>query len=183
MSDVMNPLEVPPIERPDWPRHAKGEYPILVAVQFDETGHVALDQAILLAATHGHAPLHVAHVVADTDVSGRGSALDRKEYALDDAQDKLRDWVNARLGENALPVQCHVRMGDVVETLFQLALDYDAEVIVVGTHGRKGIKRFAFGSIAQKLVAEARCPVLIASPRDYAGMSVTLIPDPPKPGD
>lgn len=180
MSDVMNPLEVPPIDRPDWPRHAKGEYPILVAVQFDETGHIALDQAILLAATHGHAPLHVAHVVDDTNASGRGAVLERHTTQLEDAQEQLQEWVTARLGENALPVKCHVRMGDVVETLFQLALDYDAEVIVVGTHGRKGVKRLAFGSVAQKLVAEARCPVLIASPKDYSGMSWTLIPDPPK---
>ena len=74
-------------------------------------------------------------------------------------------------------------MGDVVDTVFQLALDYDVEVIVVGTHGRTGVRKLAFGSVAQKLVEAARCPVLNATPRDYAGMSQTLIPDRPRIDD
>ncbi len=183
MSDTINPLEVPPIDRPDWPRHAPGEYPILVCVQFDDTGHNALEQAIRLAATHGRAPLHVAHIIADTSVSGRKSVITRHTNELESAERQLSEFVEARLGDRALDVKHHVRMGEVVETVFQLALDYDVEVIVVGTHGRTGVRKLAFGSVAQKLVEAARCPVLIATPRDYAGMSQTLIPDPPRLDD
>ncbi|MFO0646169.1 MAG: universal stress protein [Polyangiales bacterium] len=181
MTDTTNPLEMPPIERPDWPRHAPGEYPILVCVQFDETGHNALEQAIRLASTHGKAPLHIAHIVDDTSTSGRGAVIERHSNEFISAQHQLEDFVAERLGAHTLETRLHVRMGRVVETVFQLALDYDVEVIVVGTHGRAGVRKLAFGSVAQKLVEAARCPVLIASPRDYSGMSQTLIPDPPRP--
>ncbi len=181
MSDTINPLEVPPIERPDWPRHAPGEYPILVCVQFDDTGHNALDMALRLAETHGNAPLHVAHIVGDTSTSGRGAVLDRHSQEFEQALRALDEFVMARLRDRKVTVKQHVRMGDVVETVFQLAYDYDAEVIVVGTHGRTGVRKLAFGSVAQRLVEAARCPVLIATPRDFTGMSQTLIPDPPRP--
>jgi nucleotide-binding universal stress UspA family protein len=181
MTDTINPLEVPPIERLDWPRHAPGEYPILVCVEFDETGHNALEQAIRLASTHGRASLHIAHIVDDTNPSGRGAVIERHTEELKGAQEQLASFVSERLSEHALETKLHVRIGRVVETVFQLALDYDVEMIVVGTHGRSGVARLAFGSVAQKLVEAARCPVLIACPRDYTGMSQTLIPDPPRP--
>ncbi len=181
MNDPINPLEVPPIERPDWPRHAPGVYPILVCVEFDETGHNALEQAIRLAATHGRAPLHVAHVVADTNPSGREAVISRHTTELEAAERQLKEFVAARLGERALDVSYHVRIGEVAPTALQLALDYDVEVIVVGTHGRKGVRKLAFGSVSTALVEAARCPVLIAAPRDFEGMSPTLKPDPPRP--
>ncbi len=183
MTESINPLDMPPIERPDWPRHAPGAYPILVCVQFDTTGHNALEQAILLASTHGKAPLHVAHIIDDTDESGSSSVIDRHTEELASAQRQLEDFVTQRLGSHTLDTKLHVRIGRVVETVFQLAFDYDVEMIVVGTHGRSGVRKLAFGSVAQKLVEAARCPVLIATPRDYSGMSQTMIPDPPRPED
>jgi hypothetical protein len=43
------------------------------------------------------------------------------------------------------------------------------------------VRRLAFGSVSQKIVEAARCPVLIAAPRDFSGMAQTLKPDPPRP--
>lgn len=181
MSNDMDPLELPHVDRPDWPRHAPGAYPILVCVQFDETGHNALSLAMRFAAAHGHAPLQVAHVVPDTSTSGRAAVTARHSAELEEATARLSEFVAARVGERPLHVKLHVRMGDVVASVLQLALDYDAELIVVGTHGRTGVSRLAFGSVAQKLVEAARCPVLIAAPRDFSGMEPTPRPDPPRP--
>lgn len=181
MSNDMNPLELPHINRPDWPRHAPGTYPILVCVQFDETGHNALRLAMRFAEAHHNAPLQIAHVVHDTSTSGRAAVTARHTDELEAATKQLKEFVSARVGERALDATLHVRMGDVVETVFQLALDYDVELIVVGTHGRTGVRRMALGSVAQKLVEAARCPVLVATPRDFSGMEQTLKPDPPKP--
>lgn len=178
MSNDMNPLELPIVNQPDWPRHALGAYPILVCVQFDETGHNALTLAMRIAEAHHHAPLQIAHVVPDTSTSGRAAITERHVIELEQATQQLQEFVAARVGERPFDVQLHVRMGDVVDTVFQLALDYDAELIVVGTHGRTGVRRMAFGSVAQKLVEAARCPVLIAAPRDFSGMDPTLKPDP-----
>jgi hypothetical protein len=57
--------------------------------------------------------------------------ITRHTHELESAERQLREFVEARLGDRALDVKHHVRMGDVVATVFQLALDYDAEVIVV----------------------------------------------------
>ncbi|MDB4930964.1 MAG: Universal stress protein UspA [Myxococcaceae bacterium] len=177
----MDPLDLPQVNRPDWPRHAPGAYPILVCVQFDETGHNALTLAMRFAEAHKHAPLQVAHVVPDTNTSGRAAISARHTDELEAATKQLGEFVAARVGERPIDVTLHVRMGDVVETVFQLALDYDVELIVVGTHGRTGVRRLALGSVAQKLVEAARCPVLVAAPRDFSGMEQTLKPDPPMP--
>lgn len=181
MSSILDPLDMPPLERPDWPRHKDGEYPILVAVQFDDTGRNALRHALYLALTHGHAPLHVAHVVADTSASGRASVLERHTSALDLGESELRAFAKECAGEQASRARYHVRMGEPVETLLQLALDYDVELLVVGTHARTGVQKIRYGSVAQRLIEQARVPVLMAVPRDFSGMSPTLIPDPPRP--
>jgi nucleotide-binding universal stress UspA family protein len=178
MNDAINPLEVPPIDRPDWPRREPGTYPILVGVQFDETGANALRYALALADSQARAEIHVAHVITDGERSSRTSVVDRHLKELEEGPANLRAFVADHVDDTVRTIKYHVRMGDASETLLQLALDYDAEVVVVGTHGRKGIKKLMFGSVAQKLVEAARCPVLIAAPRDFSGMDKTRIPDP-----
>lgn len=181
MTNPMDPLDLPRINRPDWPRHPAGTYPILVCVEFDETGSNALKHALRLATTHGRAPVEVAHIVPDTSTSGRSGVIARHTRELEEANQRLADFTAGHLGDTRIDVRLHVRMGDVVQNIFQLALDYDAEIIVVGTHGRSGASRLAFGSVAQRLVEAAHCPVLIAAPRDFTGISPTVVPDPPRP--
>jgi hypothetical protein len=66
-----------------------------------------------------------------------------------------------------------------VPTLLQMAVDYDADLMVVGTHGRRGVERMMLGSVAEELVRKARCPVLVARPKDYTGLERTPRPDAP----
>ena len=176
----MNPLDLPHVTHTDWPRHATGVYPILVCVQFDETGHNALAMAMRFAELHGHALLQIIHVVPDANFSGSSAVIARHGSELDEATVKLKEFVAARIGERVLSTKLHVRIGDVVENVLQMALDYDVELIVVGTHGRSGVRRMALGSVAQKLVEAARCPMLIAAPRDFSGMDLSPRPDPPR---
>jgi len=181
MTDPMDPLELPRLDLPDWPRHAAGTYPILVCVEFDATGSNALKHALRLATTHGRAPVEVAHIVADKSTSGSSGVIARHTRELEEANERLADFTAGHVGESGIDVRLHVRMGDVVQNIFQLALDYDVELIVVGTHGRTGARKLAFGSIAQRLVEAAHCPVLIAAPRDFTGITPTVVPDPPRP--
>jgi nucleotide-binding universal stress UspA family protein len=178
MTDLHDPLDVPTLEHPDWPRHKLSEYPILVCIQFDETGAHALHRGLQLSRSHGNAPLHVLHVLVDSGSSGRTSVIDRNAAALDQAQVNLRAFVEERAGSDVEQARLHVRMGPAVDTILQTAFDYDAELIVVGTHARGTLSRMLFGSVAQGLVAAARCPVMVAMPRDFRGMQHTLPPDP-----
>ena len=86
----MNPLDLPHVTHTDWPRHATGVYPILVCVQFDETGHNALAMAMRFAELHGHALLQIIHVVPDANFSGSSAVIARHGSELDEATVKLK---------------------------------------------------------------------------------------------
>ena len=47
-----------------------------------------------------------------------------------------------------------------------MALDEKADMIVVGTHGRSGLPRMLLGSVAERIIRSAPCPVLSVRPRD-----------------
>jgi len=62
---------------------------------------------------------------------------------------------------------CLVDMGsnsghnDIAPAITRVADDYHADLIVIGTHGRSGIKRFFLGSVAEQLIRQSRVPVLL----------------------
>ena len=70
------------------------------------------------------------------------------------------------------------RIGRPVPVLVQLR-GLRADLLIVGTHARRGVERLLLGSVAEALVREAPCPVLVARPVDYSGRSKTQLPDAP----
>ena len=58
----------------------------------------------------------------------------------------------------------HVLNGDVVEEISGHAEEQEVDLIVMGTHGYKGLERIVFGSIAEKVVKSASCPVMTINP-------------------
>jgi nucleotide-binding universal stress UspA family protein len=149
---------------------------ILVGIDFSDTGAAALDQALLLAAEREGARLMVVYVASP--------ARHQVEVVLDDgvhvvsleeAQGLLERYVEAaRLraiggGEpiESERVSVHVRVGDCVEELLELARTSDAKLVVVGTHGRSGVRRLVLGSVAESVMRSALCPVLIVRPKSY----------------
>lgn len=58
------------------------------------------------------------------------------------------------------PVEYRLEEGEAVERILAVAADVDAGLIVVGTHGRTGLKRLLMGSVAEHLVRQAPCSVL-----------------------
>ncbi|MGB3210189.1 MAG: universal stress protein [Desulforhopalus sp.] len=57
-----------------------------------------------------------------------------------------------------------VFMGDVGEKIVEYATDIEADLIVMGTHGYKGLEKIMFGSVADKVVRAAACPVMTINP-------------------
>ncbi|HEX4475373.1 MAG TPA: universal stress protein, partial [Polyangiaceae bacterium] len=55
----------------------------------------------------------------------------------------------------------HLRMTDATRAIVQLAVDIEADLVVVGTHSRSGLARFLLGSVAEGVVRLAPCPVLV----------------------
>jgi universal stress protein A len=61
--------------------------------------------------------------------------------------------------------EVEVMMGDPGVEVLQAAKRLGAELLVMATHGRKGLRRLVLGSVAEHVVREASCPVLTVSPK------------------
>ena len=162
---------------------------ILVGLDLTETGDRALQEALALVQQLPHSELHVAHVLPVP-----GDIHDAKVLAQvsDELQARLSD-IRIRVAEiTALPwvgsagphpVVFHVRLGDPAHELHQLAVDVDATLIVVGTHARTGLQRVLLGSVADVLTRTARVSVLVAHPKNFAGLARSVAPEPSRPGE
>src|SRR5262249_43967197 len=148
---------------------------IVAGIDFDTTGDNAFAEGIRIAAGIPGAELHVVHAIAvPADGLTTTSEIDRKSDLLEETPKRLRNYVTnhrAALPTGTGPrVFIHARLGQPAQCLVQLSIDLDADLIVVGTHGRQGLRKLALGSVAQRLSEIAHCPVLIARPKDYTGL-------------
>jgi nucleotide-binding universal stress UspA family protein len=64
-------------------------------------------------------------------------------------------------------VVAHLAVGEPAREILQLASDLAADVIVVGTHGKKALERMLVGSVSLNVVKKARCPVIVARAKEY----------------
>lgn len=137
---------------------------IVVGLDFSETSLEALDLAKDLA-ERLDARLVVVHAVM---VHVAAPALPAT-YAGEDlnalfthADEAARRRVESILAQEGLAgrVVAEVRPGDAVTTLLDVAAEQDADLIVVGTHGRRGVARLMLGSVAENVVRSAGRPVL-----------------------
>ena len=157
------------------------QYRIIVGHDLEATGDEAVEQAFALAARITSAEVHVIHAVS---VRGRRD-VERSGMRLDEAMVSLRARVTpiARRWTPAIPTQMHVRFGTVLETIQQTAVDYDASLVLVGTHGYRGVEDLSHRSVAARLVRIARLPVLVAHAKDFSGLTRTALPDASRPGE
>jgi nucleotide-binding universal stress UspA family protein len=70
----------------------------------------------------------------------------------------------AEMMGQGLTVRKLIRVGDVIHELLDVIREEGVDMVVIGTHGRKGVSRFLLGSTAEKLVRSAACPVLTVRP-------------------
>jgi nucleotide-binding universal stress UspA family protein len=156
------------------PSHAK----ILAAVAFDVTGEQALLQALSLVAENPSTELHVVHVVT-SELSGIAAMRDT-DSQLEQAPAVLRERIEQAWQKRpAAKVIAHIRPGPAVETILQVAVDIEADLLIVGSHRLRGIPKLVLGSVAERVLREAHCPVLVAVPKDYSGQAHSPGVEPP----
>lgn len=144
---------------------------ILMATDLSEASRPAFDAALGLARRLG-ADLHVLHVTEPPYESRRWfvsfagheaeffEGIARRE---DEAARKLLDDIVRKAnadGGSSEPVHVLVRRGVPADIIVGTAKDLEVDLIVVGTHGRRGIQHALLGSIAERVVRTASCPVL-----------------------
>lgn len=83
-----------------------------------------------------------------------------REVLDEDARHQLEP-LRRRLQEQGLEVGHLLGHGDVVAAILSAALEIDADVIAMGTHGRQGLGRFLLGSVAEQVIRRSSCPVLV----------------------
>ena len=140
---------------------------ILVPIDGSSTAAAGLEEAIKLARLCG-ARLRLLHIVDELSLvlgTGYGAAH------VGDIFDLLREGGATILREAQAQVQAagvavdtvlsDNLHGGVCEQVVQQALDWKAELIVLGTHGRRGTRRLFFGSDAENILRQAPVPVLL----------------------
>ena len=152
-------------------------YVIGVGADLSEASSLALQMAFDLAAQQPLAELHVVNVV---QTYGPQVAYEMPEDAagltvltVHEARERFKRYADKAQAEflaanPTRPVSrlvTHVRFDAIAAEISQLAADLEADLVVVGTHGRHGLSRVLLGSSAEATVRFAPCPVLVVRPK------------------
>lgn len=134
---------------------------ILVAHDGSKSSDKALKKAVELAINF-NASLTVLAVIpelyltelSDVDRNRIFEALSRETA---EAMEKIRKSLSGK----SIEVKTLIRQGDPAEKILETAQKMKVDLIVTGSHGRHGTKKFLLGSVSSKIVDYSRCPVLV----------------------
>jgi nucleotide-binding universal stress UspA family protein len=152
------------------PRH------IVVAYDFSTPADRALELAIETAQRDSRAVLHV--LAAIPPDHGLPFAPAHKvdytyaEHVQQRLGERIRDAFGASAPAHEIHYFVHARIGAAAAEILQLAQEVGAELILIGSHGRTGLPRALLGSVSEKVVREALCPVLVARARTYTDVEL-----------
>jgi nucleotide-binding universal stress UspA family protein len=136
---------------------------VLAPIAFDETENTSLDYAVTLAAQLG-ATVAIVHVYS-IPVYGfpEGALITSPEVAAklsEAAQKHLDAAVSSRKGRG-VEISSVLREGNPWEEIVNIAKSEKADLIVMGTHRRRGVSRALLGSVAERVVRTSPIPVLV----------------------
>ena len=158
----------------------------VVGVDFEQTGDDALVTALRLARRLPGCEIHPVHVLVSPPGKNALDALDVAiGRALDELHQRMRFAAEELFGmeEWEQSTVVHARLGDPADAIHQVAIDMDADLILVGHRHRGMAERLGLGSVAAKLVRDAKVPVMIARPKQLEGLAKTDWLEPPREGE
>src|SRR5690349_9405363 len=132
----------------------KQDMVVIVGVDYSDISALALVEAVQVARSREHNHLHIVHVMSPVETIGpMAGAYVPPVLDADKAAEELRQFVEKTLAEaqgsrpdDGRPIverlTTHLGMSDPREAIAQLASDLDADLVVIGTHGRRGLSRF-----------------------------------------
>ena len=148
---------------------------IVVGADYSQNSNDALDAACGFAGTRPDVAIHIVHVAPTNGAQPfagmtRPFAPTQDPAAADELQieakelEALTQRAAASVKPNSARFFGHLRTGNPAREIVQLASDLSADLIVVGTHGRTGVMKLLLGSVAQTVLTNASCPVLVVKP-------------------
>lgn len=137
---------------------------ILAPTDFSLEAEFAVNYAFDMA-SHIEARVHLLHAYHIPLLSEAGPATQKLMEDLHRGAESMLLEVAERYKSPAVIGQLLVKTGDARELIVESAIELRADLIVMGTHGRKGFKRMLLGSVAEGVVRRAPCGVLVIPPR------------------
>ena len=138
---------------------------VLVPVDFSRHSEVALRYATALASRLG-ASVDLLHVVEDPIAAGAWSGelavhnlSDLRRHLIEDGERQI-ERLRASGPVPNVPLVTSVRMGQPADAITEYAKAFDVNLIVMGTHGHSGLAHLFMGSVAERVLRHAPCPVL-----------------------
>jgi len=172
-------------------------YVIVVGIDYTPASDLALERAFELAQARSRADVHVVNVV---NAQGAEAVLERSGEPAGvvsvnpgglvsvnqaEATASLERYVQERRAAfrdslAAVGIRVHLRLDAPAHEIAQIAADLEADLVVVGTHGRRGIARWLLGSVAEAVVRLAPCPVLVVRPKELPEQQPRIEPPCPQ---
>jgi nucleotide-binding universal stress UspA family protein len=153
---------------------------ILAAIDYSDTASLVVQHTADMARQARAAEVHFLHV---HPLHARATLRDAEE---DDARRaEFQEWLTARLqgadspGEK-VKIVAHEAGGNPADVIVEMASDLLASVVIVGTHGRKGVARMLLGSVAEAVVRNAGCAVLVVRPPLHHQVAPAIEPPCPR---
>ena len=156
----------------EYPKYKK----VLFCTDFSENSDCAFDYAFGVA-KRDEGVLYILHVIPEIPnqyyaaLYGKQENFDKIQAAIrEDLEQRYQDQYLSQIKDRS-KVRVVTRTGREDEEILEFARKEQIDIIVIGTHGRTGIKRAVFGSVAEKVIRYSPIPVFVIPCNKTAGRS------------
>jgi nucleotide-binding universal stress UspA family protein len=142
---------------------------ILVPIDMSVFSVTALQYAQDMA-EHFGAEIVVLHIAEEDDIAARIPKKEREKMSPQELDQRMKSVVAHMLLDHNVVTQSlriEIRHGSPAEEIVKAAPVVHADLIVMCTHGRSGVSHLLMGSVAEKVVRNATCPVLTLKPDEF----------------
>ena len=147
---------------------------VVVAYDFSPSAEEALIRAVDVAA---RAPQHVLHVICALDPRGqiRHVTADQAASIQKQARERVTAAFAGRPTGAEVQFYVHARIGSPAEEILDLAREIGADLLFIGSHGKTGVERWILGSVSERVVREAKCPVMVVRHKGYEDVDLLKV--------
>ena len=138
---------------------------IVVPVDFLEATDKLVEYAVYMAEKLSAVAhfVHIVHFYAGDALIGLPFAQECEQRLLSNAEERMSNLVTDN--RERLPgCTGEVIIGDPVEKIIAFARSKDSDLIIISTHGAKGIEKILLGSVTERVLKRTHCPVLVMKP-------------------
>jgi nucleotide-binding universal stress UspA family protein len=164
--------------------HTQTPFRVVVGFDFSEQASMALERAVWLMSGFADAEIHVVAALDWRHHDKRAPSVSSDFEGSEDLRVRTHREAERLLEEFRPPsvrLFIHTRIGNAADAILSVAVEVHADLIFVGTHSKKGVERMFVGSVSERVVREASCPVMVIRQTSYDREAVAIGPEPACP--